>query len=279
LPAPCDAASLTAWAVPSPGKTEGTWAVTAASDVEFDGLPLVPVTEVQTDASRIDYALWVEQKRGWFRQQFPWVFALREALAAEGIETDYPELLMHSREIWRFAYPPAGLGRQIEPEFEGLLRAAAHYGRGESWLKQHVPLAARFTRPSPQAAVSEAFERWAESVDDYANTDAMEPDSAVPLDSINALRFLVNTRTLAILQVRHAAGSSISQGNGSVAALLREEIRVLGRCMELVNEVNLDGSDASSCECSDRLNSLAREINKAGELEAKIRKHDEVVGQ
>lgn len=279
LPAPCDVAGLTAWAAPSPDMTGGAWAVTAASDLELDGLPLVPVTEVRTDASRIDYALWVEQKRGWFRQQFPWVFALREALAAEGIETDYPELLMRSREIWRFAYPPAGLGQQTEPEFDGLVAAAAHYGRGESWLKQHVPLVARFTRPSRQAAVSKVFERWAESVDDYANTDAMEPDSGVLLDSINALRFLVNTRTLAILQVRHAAGSPISQDKGGVAALLQEEIRVLGRCVESVNEVNLDGSDASSCECSDMLNSLAREIKKAGELEAKIRKHDEVVGQ
>lgn len=102
-PESCDAMALTAWASGSGGTVQ------VAQDVELGGfllddlpLPSSPWGQVRTDLDGIDYAQWVEQRRDWFKRQCPDVFLLKEALEQEGVEVDYPALLLSTTVIKRF---------------------------------------------------------------------------------------------------------------------------------------------------------------------------------
>ena len=75
-----------------------------------------------------DYDHWVEQKRDWFKQEFLWIFQLKEALAKEGIEADYPELLIKTGDVWQFVCLEATPARFSVIEANSLLKTASDNG-------------------------------------------------------------------------------------------------------------------------------------------------------
>jgi hypothetical protein len=80
------------------------------------------------DLESIDYNAWVRDKRDWFEREFPWIFELQAALGQEGIELDYPRLLIETGNIRRFAYPAASPTRILSLNPNSLLKTAAAYG-------------------------------------------------------------------------------------------------------------------------------------------------------
>lgn len=278
-PTVCDATVLTVWASPADRGRQ------AAQDIGTDDFflddRLLPSrwVEVPSDLDGIDYAQWIDQKRDWFKVQFPWVFDLEEALAGDGIEADYPALLMQSGDIWRFAYPRAGLGRQIGPDPSSLLKAASRYGRDESWFRQQSFPSLRTNSHEQQATGSEAFERWAERIAARANTWSTSADSGLFLDTVNACLYLVNTRTLAVLAIRHRFEGVAPHIKDELVRIRQEELQILVRCVELSYELDSAEPDAAMCEDLGRLNALTDGVRKVGELEKSVRKYGKVISQ
>ena len=83
------------------GKVGLAQAKPAQKAYDITNLPLF-VTPEPVVLESVDYEQWVEQKREWFKQQFPWIFQLKDALAKEGVEVDYAELLIKTGDIWQF---------------------------------------------------------------------------------------------------------------------------------------------------------------------------------
>lgn len=276
----CDSVALTAWAFPAGQEEHVPERMRADAPLLDDVLTTPsPWAEVRIDPDRIDYIRWIEEKRDWFRQQFPSIFELKKALNRDGIEVDYPELLMHSQGIWRFAYPQAELGRQIAPDPNDLLRVAAHYDRDESWLRQQSFSPIQATGRARQATGADAFERWADSVAAYASTCSTKDEPSVLLDTVNASLYLINTRTLALLEIRRERDTISPQDRNEVLGLLVDEIHILKKCVNWSQEMSLRGSGADSCEYSDKLQNLTGKIRKVGELEKKLRSHGKPISQ
>lgn len=96
-PVSCDAKLLIGWAIDKDGVPSVEFA-----DL-FEELLLLPSFLGQpVDLDSLDYEKWAEEKRDWFKGQFPWIFELQKKLE---IEVDYPELLMQSGDIWQVVYP------------------------------------------------------------------------------------------------------------------------------------------------------------------------------
>ena len=108
IPVTCDAEELTAWATQH--KHESTVTL-SEPDLDLGYLPLSFLGTEPIALEEVDYNGWVEENRDWFRQQFPWIFQLKEALAEKGINVDYPELLVTTGDIWQFVCLEESLAR------------------------------------------------------------------------------------------------------------------------------------------------------------------------
>jgi ferric-dicitrate binding protein FerR (iron transport regulator) len=197
-PVHCNAAELTAWAAlhdlgtamakiqpnPDTHKISELWPAAISG---------------HTNLERITYEVWVKDKRDWFEKEFPWIFELQAALAQEGIELDYPRLLIETGSIRQFAYPAASRTRILSLDPDSLLKTAAGRGFGRAWLLQNVP-AARSAIENPRRQKQlftglVGLHKWAEDLNE-ALTFSHEPDPAILLYSLHAGTHLANTRTL-----------------------------------------------------------------------------------
>jgi ferric-dicitrate binding protein FerR (iron transport regulator) len=280
-PTACDVAALTAWARRNPGGF-GASPDALANDLRHWDLPLpaAPWIEVQTDPQEIDGAVWINENRDWFQRQFPWIFALRDALAAEGPGApagapDYPALLLRSGDIWRFAYPPAGAGRQVEPDPNSLLRAAVASGRDETWFRQQAFVREYSTGHTGQATGAAAFERWALTLQAQSAPGAQEVDARALRETLDACTYLVRTRTLALLLLHQDAAGTAAPMRREISASLQEELRILSWCLRLSYELGLGSPGTTSCECSDKVGSLLQGIRELGALEKQTREYQD----
>jgi len=82
IPLSCNAIELIAWAKGS-YKAGSALAKTELNPDPWN-LPL-SFEEKLIVLAETDYKQWVEQKREWFKKDFPWIFELKDALAREGI--------------------------------------------------------------------------------------------------------------------------------------------------------------------------------------------------
>jgi ferric-dicitrate binding protein FerR (iron transport regulator) len=278
-PTACDTAALTAWAGTGQGRFRAPADAPANETRRWElPLPTAPWAEVPTDTNGIDTAGWIEQNREWFRHQFPWIFELRDVLATEDRQPparipDYPALLLRSGDIWRFAYPQAGTNRQVEPDPNGLRRAAAACGHDESWL-QRQSLLARYVMVRPQHATgAAAFEHWLQDLQAQSDRRLQEIGSAELHETLDACTYLVQTRTLALLALNQGLAGTTPPVKREVSALLQEELRILSWCLRLSYELGLGWPAVGSCECSDKVGSLLQGIRELGELEKQLREH------
>lgn len=227
-PVSCNTAELTAWATGYEIKT--TLAKIKSFSEGYDLTDLwFSAMSGPIDLEAIDYKDWIEKKRDWFKREFPWIFQLKDSLAKEGVEVDYPELLIHSGDVWQFVYPDVSPARIPVLNTDSLLRAASRYGYDREWLVENVSTV-KSVIDSPMVAKSKftdlkAFEQWSRYFEDLKKS-SMELDADTLLYSLHASTFLANTRTLAWLGIKN--GKHVSKFKAEheteVLVLLQTEV-------------------------------------------------------
>jgi len=202
-PVSCNAAELTAWATrhdlgtalakiqPNPDtyKLSELWPAAISGPINLE---------------RINYQVWLKDKRDWFEKEFPWIFELQGALGEQGIELDYPRLLIESGDLRQFAYPAASPTRIPSLDPNSLLKTAAGHGLNKEWLLRNVD-GASGAENAPTAKNRftglAAFQEWADNLNRALNS-TQEPDPAILLYSLHAATYLANTRTLLWFEVK-----------------------------------------------------------------------------
>jgi ferric-dicitrate binding protein FerR (iron transport regulator) len=233
----CSAVELTAWAIGHEIETASARFGPVSDDYDLSDLWL-SASSGPIDLETIDYDSWVEEKRDWFKREFPWIFQFKNALAKEGIKVDYPQLLVQSSDIRQFAYPQVSPRRIPIPDVDSLLKGASVYGFNEQWLLQNVQsfqsAVGNTTAAKGRFAGLEAFEKWAGGFEQLRKSSE-EVDSGMLLYSLHASAYLANTRTLAWLSLnrrilecggkdRDKLSFSLSEGIQAACNLMRARL-------------------------------------------------------
>ena len=259
-PVSCNADELTAWATayelkPALAKIKSIW-----DDYDLTDLGISAISG-PIELERIDYETWIEEKRAWFEREFPWTAQLRNALTAEGIEADYPELLMSSGDIWRFVYPPAGQDRLLAADDAAIIKAADHHGKNVQWLKDRCLVPVARTTTDRQKQMKDAFTLWQNEL-----AAAVDSREEVPrelfLDSLHACAYLRQTRSLVWLAVEAGRYSLPDMPRAQLQALLQAEVTAADRGVNDV--IRLLATERSMLLCdSDLYRQLVRRLCEA----------------
>ena len=238
-PVSCDTTELTAWAARHEIIT--TLAKAGSSSDAYDLTDLwLSAMSGPINLESINYDDWIEKKRDWFGREFPWIFQLKEALAKEGIEVDYPELLIRSGDVWQFVYPQVSPGRIPVLNEDSLLKTASRYGFNKQRLLEDIP-AAKSAFDSPVAAKKrftglKAFDQWAGCFEKAQKT-TKELDGELLLYSLHASVYLANTRTLAWFTIKNGRSVFTAEDEAAVLDVLLMEVNTAS---ELTNKnINL----------------------------------------
>ncbi|MHC4154682.1 MAG: FecR domain-containing protein [Planctomycetota bacterium] len=225
-PVGCNAAEVMAWATGHELKTVLAKIHHDAGDYELTHL-LSPAISGPVDLESIDYEAWVRNKRDWFKREFPWIFELQSALGEQGIELDYPRLLIETGNIRQFAYPAASPTRILSVEPDSLLKTAAGHGFNRARLLQNVP-AARSAIENPRRQ-KELFtgltglHKWAENVNRALSADR-EPAPDILFYSLHAATYLANTKTLLWLAVNAGQVTVPPNDRDRLLAMLQSQV-------------------------------------------------------
>ncbi len=268
IPLLCNTAELTAWATGY--KAEPLLAQATNTDpwelsVSFGKEPIV--LEVT------DYDHWIEQKREWFRQNFPWIFKLKEALAKEDIEVDYPELLIKTGDVWQLAYLEVSPARFSIVDPNSLLKTASDYGFGKQWLLENVPeVISALEKPvlsENSFAGLKAFERWLEYLD-----ETKIPTSPMQIYSSHASKYLADTRSLIWFAVRDGKYDLSDAERTEVLALLQKEVTA---AYKYQNELFCSAEEQKLCcddICQEPAGNVAGYIETIKTIEEKIAEYE-----
>ncbi|MBN2455355.1 MAG: hypothetical protein JXB29_02270 [Sedimentisphaerales bacterium] len=242
--------------------------VQAESNIDLWEL-LSPLKKEPIVLEETDYDSWFEQRRDWFKQNFPWIFQLKEALAKEGIEVDYPELLIQSGDIWQFVCLDVAPARFSIIDPNSLLRAASDYGFDKRWLLENVPIAKSALENPVLSGNSftglKAFERWLDYLDE---TKELEP--LTPIYLYRASKYLAETRRLIWFAVRNAKYDLTDKECTEVLALLQNEVTAACKCQS--NLLYPADEQKQSCydRCQEPVGSVAGYIETMKAVEEKI---------
>jgi hypothetical protein len=252
IPLSCNIAELTAWAT-------GDKAKPALAQVESNAHPgelSLSLRKEPIILEETDYTTWVEQKRGLFKQNFPWIFQLKDALAQEGIKVDYPELLIKSGDVWQFVCLDVVPPRFSVVDFDSLLKTASNYGFGKQWLLANVPIAkSALERPALSGnrfTGLKAFERWFDYLDE---TTELKPPT--PIYSYHACKYLAETKSLIWFAVRDGQYDLKDQERIDILALLQEEVTAACKCQ---NEVLYPKEEPKPSCCTDKYQEMTDTI-------------------
>lgn len=221
-PSACDPATLTAWAAADRSPSQVARDI-RPEDFFPDDMAPFPSPGIRTDLSEISYDQWVKLNRDWFRRQFPEIFRLREALAQEGIEADYPELLLESAAVWQFAYPPAGQDRLLAADDVAIIRAANHHGKNVQWLKDRCLVPTAKTATDGQKQMKDAFTLWQNELATVVDSGKEVPRDFL-LDSLHACVYLRQTRALVWLMVKADQYTLPDTPEAQLQTLLQSEV-------------------------------------------------------
>jgi len=227
-PATCGVEKLTAWATGH--KTEPTLAQTKSNNNDNSWQPpLSSLRPEPIELSKTDYKSWVEEKREWFSRNFPWIFELKDALAREEIEVDYPELLIQTGDVWQFkclndSQIPA---RFSMADFDSLLKVAVTYGFDEKWLLENV-LSAKIALGQKSLLQNtltglKAFEQLLK----YTEGKEEPPYGFYITD---ACKYIAETRSLIWFAVRDGKSSLTETQRTEVLNLLQQEVIAACNC-------------------------------------------------
>ena len=134
------------------------------------------------------YDSWVNNKRDYFAQRFPWIFNAEEILKNHGIETDYVTLLVISGDIWQFNYHRSS--KEPIPVFNPISfkRITKFYQIDPAVLKKIILQ----TKDEPQN-YKEALKLWQQDIQQVTN------QSNMPFDllafTLHATEYLNDTYT------------------------------------------------------------------------------------
>jgi len=275
-PATCNTAELTAWATGHELKTALAKIGSFSDAYDLTDFWLSAMS-CPINLENIDYEDWIEEKRGWFKREFPWIFQLQSALAKESVEVDYPDLLIQSADIWQFVYP--GTSPQQIPilYFDPLLKTASKYGFDKQWLMANIP-ATKSVIDKPVAAKGrfsglKAFEQWT-SCFEQVRKSPEELDSGTLLCSLHAGTYLANTRTLAWFSINDGKHLFRPEDKTVVLALLQTEVntanKLTGKIIELLRTIQ-----SKPCgECQGLVDKVVEDISAIMNSEKGILKYE-----
>lgn len=263
----CNSAELTAWATNY--ETQDTLAQIEAVLETYDiTAPPLFITPEPIDLESINHKHWIEQKRNWFKQQFPWIFQLKDALAEESIEVDYPELLIESGDVWQFVCLEVRTARFSAIDSNSLLRVASNYGFDKQWVLDNIS-AAKF---APEKSVlSEnnftglrAFKQCLK----YAKGEEKAP---APLFVYHSAKYLAETRSLIWFAVKDGKYDLTAEECAEVLFLLQEEVTAAYKCQngELPPRDKLKLS-CSEDKCQELIDSIVGYIETMQAIEERI---------
>ncbi len=259
-PIPYPVAEITAWAT---SINSSTAAKTEKSSNTLD-LPY-PITEKAKILENIHYPDWIEQNRDWFKQQFPWIFQLKDALATEGIKTDYPELLILSGDVWQFIWSESLPVKFCSFNFDSALKTASAYGLDKQWLLENVPIA-RYTIQNPLSSKDKivgikAFEQWLKCMS--------KPKPFAYIHSYYANEYLAETRSLIWFAVK-GTNNLTDKKRSEILSLLQQEIAVAYKCRgyELYPADIFKSCDENKCHKS--FNDIVESIKTIKVIEEEI---------
>lgn len=241
-PRACNTAELIAWAAGSQATVTLDESRLYTGPCEFDGFEL-PIKSAPIDLDAIEYTSWVGQKRDWFRREFPQLFKLKDALAEEGIDVDYPELLFKSGSLWDFAYPEYRTTQVIDIESQVLIDATNFYGFDQKWLFKNVPSASHKNNDFGTSQKGlRAFEKWTQDIGKAQASGRMDP--SVLFNWLHSSTFLVNTRALVWLGLREGLFEG-QAAKENLLFMLDKQIRTADRCVN--TSIELLGAEKTGC--------------------------------
>jgi len=265
IPLSCDTAELTTWATGY--KPEPILAQVESNDDWY--LALLSLGKEPIVLEETDYDSWVERKRDWFKREFPWIFQLKDALAEEGIEANYPELLTKTSDVWQFVCSDGVPARFSVINPDSLLKIASDYGFDKQWILKNVPVAKSALDKPPlsenSSAGLKAFERWLGYLDE---TKRATPPT--PIYSYHASKYLAETRSLIWFAVKGGKYDLTDKGQTTVLALLQKEVTTAYECQ---NDMLYFGEkEKPSCDdmCQKPVDSVAGYIKTMKFLEETI---------
>jgi ferric-dicitrate binding protein FerR (iron transport regulator) len=224
----CNVAGLTSWAMPAQIDLNLAKAVPEWDSYDFKEIYNSTLVS-PPDLESIDYSTWIKENQDWFKQAFPWIFQLKEALAKEGVEADYPELLIKTGDIWQFVCLEVSPARFSVINPDSLLKTASDYGFDKQWLLENIPAAKSALEKLVLSENSftglKAFERWLEYLD---KTKGLTPPT--PIYSFHASKYLANTRSLIWFAVRNGKYDLTDQERVEILGLLQEEVTAACKC-------------------------------------------------
>lgn len=228
-PKSCNASELTAWA---------TGGQRILANVEPDAdmakfLSMWPKVTQPIDLDKIDYNRWVNEKRDWFKLQFPWIFQLQHALANEGVEVEYPQLLFNSGDLWKFAYVKDRADKS-SLSFDSLLKVAAEYGFDKQWLLDNVS-SAKYALENPvmlsnSGSALDTFEQWSSIFIDLQKCSTVDYDTQYSIFQANV--YLVETRSLIWFSIKNDNYNLIDKERDEILDLLQKEVNAANICKE-----------------------------------------------
>jgi len=251
IPLSCNTAKLTAWAT---GYKPGPALAQAGLD-DNDWYLALPLGKEPIVLEETDYSSWVEQNRGWFKQGFPWIFQLKEALAKEGIEIDYPELLIKTGDVWQFVCLEGIPARFSIIDPNSLLKVAYNYGFNKQWLLENVP-AVKSAMEKPLLLESSytglnAFEQWLDYID-----EARGLSPPTPFYSYYASKYLVETRSLTWFAVKDVKYDLANGERAEVLGLLQKEVTAACQCQ---NDEMYPTDEQEKPSCDENISKTADE--------------------
>ena len=222
IPLACNTYELTAWAT-------GYKPNTALAQGKPNDIDLYLELPLRTDPivlAETDYDYWVNAKQTWFKTNFPWIFEIKDALTREGIEANYPELLIKSGDVWQYVSLQRFPGRFSVPDFESLLNTAVSYGFDKEWLLENVPIARLIQDKSLLSKHPTGLDALDKLLKYVKGTEAV-PYYLYPAD---VGRYLTETRSLIWFAVDNGKFKLTDEQRDKVLDLLQQEVIAATNC-------------------------------------------------
>ena len=225
----------------------------------------------------IDYEAWVEEKRDWFKREFPWIFQLKDALTRGGIEVDYPELLIQSGDIWQFAYPPVSAYQLSVLNRDSLLKTGLRYGYDKQWLLENINTA-KYTVDDVSVADNRfsrlgAFDEWVNCFE-KARKSSEGLASSVLLQSLHASTYLANTRTLVWLSIKTGTQSFKEIDETGLLELLQSDVNISNSLTRKVVNLVVKSQRQPYCEYPEPAEEMIEDISAIASIEKRILEHE-----
>lgn len=275
-PVSCNAAELTAWATAYELKPALAKIQSISNDYDLTDLRLSAISG-QIELERINYDDWIEEHRAWFEREFPWIFQLKYALAKEGIEVEYPELLVMSGDIWQFVYPQNSPQQLPVLYFDPLLKTVSKYGFDEQWLMANIP-AAQYAMNTTTAAKDklnglEAFKAWVACFEQLVKSPEVL-DSNTLLYSLHVSTYLANTRTLAWLITKNGRSAFKAENDDELLDLFQREVKIAQNITDQTTRLFWIFYQTQTCDEYQTLIDIVENIYEIIHIEKKILEHE-----